>query len=52
MPSEYWGALAPAKYLDSNSCMIFPGSAGVSPTSEAARMAALPGYKLQEHNGI
>ena len=40
------------KYLDSNSCMIFPGSAGVSPASEAARMAALPGYKFQEHHGI
>jgi len=25
--------------------MIFPESAGVSPASEAARMAALPGYK-------
>jgi hypothetical protein len=31
--------------------MIFPGSAGVSPAPEAARMAALPGYKRQEHNG-
>ena len=29
-----------------------PGSAGVSPAREAAKMAALPGYKLQEHNGI
>jgi hypothetical protein len=39
------------KYPDRNSCMIFPGSAGVSPAPEAARMAALPGYKRSEHNG-
>ena len=43
---------AETKYLNRNSCMVFPGSAGVSPAQEAARMAALPGYKLQEHNGI
>jgi hypothetical protein len=41
-----------AMYLDSNSCLVFPGSAGVSPAPEAARMAALPGYKRQKHNGI
>jgi hypothetical protein len=41
-----------AMYLDSNACLIFPGSAGVSPAQVAARMAALPGYRLQEHNGI
>jgi hypothetical protein len=32
--------------------MVFPGSTGVSPAQKAARMAALPGYKLQEHHGI
>jgi hypothetical protein len=32
--------------------MIFPGSAGVSPAQQAARMAALPGDKRQEHHGI
>jgi hypothetical protein len=41
-----------ATYLDRSSCMVFPGSAGVSPAPEAAKMAALPGYKQQEHNGI
>jgi hypothetical protein len=41
-----------SNYLDSNSCSVFPGSAGVSPAQQAARMAALPGYKLQEHHGI
>jgi hypothetical protein len=41
-----------SKYLDSNSYSVFPGSAGVSPAQQAARMAALPGYKLQEHHGI
>jgi hypothetical protein len=40
------------KYLDRHSCLVFPGSAGVSPASDAARMAALPGYKGAEHHGI
>ena len=41
-----------AKYLDRDSYMVFPGSAGVSPAPKAARMAALPGCKLPEHNSI
>jgi hypothetical protein len=39
-------------YLDSNSRMVFPGSAGVAPAQKAASMVALPGYNLQEHNGV
>ena len=35
--------LGDTKYLDRNSCMVFPGSAGVSPAPEAAKMAALSG---------
>jgi hypothetical protein len=40
-----------AQYLDRNSGMVFPGSAGVSPAQKAARLAALPGYKLSERHG-
>jgi hypothetical protein len=38
-------------YLDRHSCLVFPGSAGVSPAQKAAILAALPGYKLHEHHG-
>ena len=41
-----------AKYLNRNSCMVFPGSAGVSPAPEAARMAALPGETPQDHHDL
>jgi hypothetical protein len=34
-----------AQYLDRHSCLVFPGSAGVSPAQKAARMATLPGFK-------
>jgi hypothetical protein len=34
-----------AQYLDRHSCIVFPGSAGVSPAQKAAWMAALPGFK-------
>jgi hypothetical protein len=45
------GHAAEVKYLDRHSCVVFPGSAGVSPAQKAAILAALPEYKLSEHHG-
>ncbi len=49
MGSPCHPSVVPFKSLDKNSCRVFPGSAGVSPAPEAARMAALPGYDRQTH---